>query len=133
MGYPGETEEEFESLLTFIDRAQLDRVGCFKYSHVKGAAANDLPNHVPEATKAARWERFMALQQSISAAKLQRKIGSTQTILIDQVTEDGAIGRTFADAPEIDGVVHLPDITDFSPGDLVEAEISAADDYDLWA
>ena len=74
----------------------------------------------------------MALQQSISAAKLQRKIGSTQTILIDQVTEDGAIGRTFADAPEIDGVVHLPDITDFSPGDLVEAEISAADDYDLW-
>jgi ribosomal protein S12 methylthiotransferase len=132
VGYPGETEEEFESLLTFIDRAQLDRVGCFQYSPVKGAAANELPNPIPEATKAARWDRFMALQQSISAAKLQRKIGSTQTILIDQVTEDGAIGRTFADAPEIDGVVHLPDITDFSPGDLVEAEISAADDYDLW-
>jgi len=132
VGYPGETEEEFESLLTFIDRAQLDRVGCFQYSPVKGAAANELPNPVPEATKAARWDRFMALQQSISAAKLQRKIGSTQTILIDQVTEDGAVGRTFADAPEIDGVVHLPDITDFSPGDLVEAEISAADDYDLW-
>jgi ribosomal protein S12 methylthiotransferase len=74
----------------------------------------------------------MALQRSISTAKLQRKIGSTQTILIDQITEDGAIGRTFADAPEIDGVVHMPGITDFTPGDLVEAEISAADDYDLW-
>jgi len=74
----------------------------------------------------------MTLQQSISAAKLQRKIGSTQTILIDEVTADGAIGRTFADAPEIDGVVHLPEVTDFKPGDLVEAEITAADDYDLW-
>lgn len=132
VGYPGETEAEFEAMLGFIDAAQLDRVGCFQYSAVEGAAANELPNPVPEAIKQARWEQFMALQQEISARKLRQKVGSTQSILIDTVTEDGSIGRTRADAPEIDGVVHLPDITEFRPGDLVEAEITSADDYDLW-
>ena len=132
VGYPGETEAEFEALLGFIDAAQLDRVGCFQYSAVEGAAANELPNPVPEAIKQARWEQFMALQQEISARKLQQKVGTTQSILIDTVTEDGSIGRTRADAPEIDGVVHLPGITEFRPGDLVEAEITSADDYDLW-
>ena len=132
VGYPGETEAEFEALLGFIDAAQLDRVGCFQYSAVEGAAANELPNPVPEAIKLARWEQFMALQQEISARKLRQKVGTTQSILIDTVTEDGSIGRTRADAPEIDGVVHLPGITEFRPGDMVEAEITSADDYDLW-
>ena len=132
VGYPGETESEFAELLEFIEAAQLDRVGCFQYSPVKGAAANSLPNPVPDEVKAARWEQFMALQQSISAAKLKQKIGTTQTILIDSVTDDGATGRTYADAPEIDGLVHLPGVTEFQPGDWVEADIAAADDYDLW-
>ena len=132
VGYPGETEAEFETLLQFIETAQLDRVGCFQYSAVKGAAANDLPDPVPEEIKADRWEQFMALQQSISAKKLQRKVGTTQQILIDSVSDEGSTGRTQADAPEIDGVVHLPEVTEFQPGELVEAEITGADEYDLW-
>ena len=132
VGYPGETDAEFEELLTFIEEAKLDRVGCFQYSPVKGAAANELPDPVPEELKQRRWEQFMSLQQSISASKLQAKVGSTQTILIDSVTEAGCVGRTSADAPEIDGVVHLPGSHEFHPGDWVEAEITAADDYDLW-
>ena len=132
VGYPGETEAEFETLLQFIETAQLDRVGCFQYSAVKGAAANELPDPVPEEIKADRWEQFMALQQSISAKKLQRKVGTTQQILIDSVSDEGSTGRTQADAPEIDGVVHLPGVTEFQPGELVEAEITGADEYDLW-
>ena len=132
VGYPGETDAEFEMLLAFIEEAQLDRVGCFEYSPVKGAAANALPDPVPEPLKKERWERFMALQQSISANKLKQKVGTLQTVLIDEVNQDGALGRTAADAPEIDGVVHLPGHTELRPGDWVEAEISAADDYDLW-
>ena len=132
VGYPGETEAEFQTLLNFIEAAQLDRVGCFQYSPVKGAAANALPDPVPEEVKVDRWEQFMALQQSISTSKLQRKVGTTQQILIDTVSSDGATGRTQADAPEIDGVVHLPGVTEFQPGELVEAEITAADEYDLW-
>ena len=132
VGYPGETEAEFDTLLKFIETAQLDRVGCFQYSAVKGAAANDLPDPVPEEIKANRWEQFMALQQSISAEKLQRKVGTTQQILIDSVSDEGSTGRTQADAPEIDGVVHLPGVTEFQLGELVEAEITGADEYDLW-
>ena len=132
VGYPGETDAEFEMLLAFIEQAQLDRVGCFEYSPVKGAAANALPDPVPEPLKKERWERFMGLQQSISANKLKQKVGTLQTVLIDEVNQDGALGRTAADAPEIDGVVHLPGHTELRPGDWVEAEISAADDYDLW-
>ena len=132
VGYPGETEAEFETLLQFIETAQLDRVGCFQYSAVKGAAANALPDPVPEEIKEDRWQQFMALQQSISASKLQRKVGTTRQILIDTVSDEGSTGRTQADAPEIDGVVHLPGVTEFQPGELVEAEITAADEYDLW-
>ncbi len=132
VGFPGETESDFEELLDFLDEAQLDRVGCFQYSPVDGAAANDLADHVPAEVMQDRWERFMATQQAISAQKLQDKIGSTQAILIDSVDSEGAIGRTYADAPEIDGLVHLPGITDLNPGDMVEAEISSADEYDLY-
>ena len=132
VGFPGESDAEFDELLRFIEAAQLDRVGCFQYSPVKGAAANQLPDPVPEDVKQSRWEAFMALQQSISAKKLQQKVGTTQTLLIDSVSDTGSIGRTSADAPEIDGVVHLPGVTEFQPGDWVEAEITGADDYDLW-
>ncbi len=132
VGFPGETEAEFEELLEFIEVAEIDRAGCFKYSPVEGAAANELPNPVPEDVKEARWQTFMAAQQAISADKLQRKIGSTIDVLIDEVTPEGAIGRSSADAPEIDGVVHLPGAVELMPGDFVQGEVTAADAYDLW-
>ncbi|MDG1065216.1 MAG: 30S ribosomal protein S12 methylthiotransferase RimO [Luminiphilus sp.] len=132
VGYPGETEAEFRELLDFIDEAQIDRAGCFQYSPVKGATANELPNHVPEALKQERWDAFMARQQTISANKLAKKVGTTQAVLIDEIEGDRAIGRSIADAPEIDGVVHLTALPGLKPGDLVEGEVSASDDYDLW-
>jgi len=132
VGFPGETDAEFEMLLDFIREAQLDRVGCFQYSPVKGARANALPDPVPDEVKQERWERFMALQQQISAAKLQAKIGKTIAILIDEVNEEGAVGRSSADAPEIDGRVLLDGATDLRPGDFVEGEVTAADEYDVW-
>jgi len=132
VGFPGETEAEFEELLKFIEVAEIDRAGCFKYSPVEGATANELPNPVPEDVKEARWQTFMAAQQAISADKLQRKIGSTIDVLIDEVTPEGAIGRSSADAPEIDGVVHLPGVVELMPGDFVQGEVTAADAYDLW-
>jgi ribosomal protein S12 methylthiotransferase len=132
VGFPGETDADFEILLEFLREAQLDRVGCFQYSPVKGARANALPDHVPDELKQERWERFMELQQGISAAKLQAKIGRTIEVLIDEVDAEGAIGRSSADAPEIDGKVYLEGVTDLRPGDFVEAEVTAADDYDLW-
>jgi ribosomal protein S12 methylthiotransferase len=132
VGFPGETENDFNTLLDFLQEAQLDRVGCFQYSPVAGAPANDLPDHVPDEIKQDRWERFMALQQKISTAKLQGKIGRTIEVLIDEVDAEGAIGRSTADAPEIDGRVFLPGASDLNPGDFVEGEVSAADEYDLW-
>ncbi|MBK6737001.1 MAG: 30S ribosomal protein S12 methylthiotransferase RimO [Haliea sp.] len=132
VGFPGETDADFEILLDFLREAQLDRVGCFQYSPVKGARANALPDHVADELKQERWERFMELQQGISAAKLQAKIGSTIEVLIDEVDAEGAIGRSSADAPEIDGKVYLNGVTDLRPGDFVEAEVTAADEYDLW-
>ena len=132
VGFPGETDADFEMLLDFIREAQLDRVGCFQYSPVKGARANDLPDHVADELKQERWDRFMALQQEISAAKLQTKIGRTIEILIDEVDEDGAVGRSSADAPEIDGKVFLEGVTGLHPGDFVEAQVTGADEYDLW-
>jgi ribosomal protein S12 methylthiotransferase len=133
VGFPGETDAEFETLLDFLQEAQLDRVGCFQYSPVAGAAANDLPDHVPAELKQERWDRFMALQQTISADKLQAKIGKEIEILIDQVDEQGAVGRSTADAPEIDGKVYLDGATDLQPGDFVSAQVTHADEYDLWA
>jgi ribosomal protein S12 methylthiotransferase len=132
VGYPGETEAEFQELLDFIDEAQIDRAGCFQYSPVKGATANELPNHVPETVKQERWDAFMARQQTISANKLAKKVGTTQAVLIDEVEGDRAIGRSIADAPEIDGVVHLTAPPGLKPGDLVEGEVSSSDEYDLW-
>ncbi|WP_435211981.1 30S ribosomal protein S12 methylthiotransferase RimO [Luminiphilus sp. nBUS_16] len=132
VGYPGETDDEFQQLLDFIDEAQIDRAGCFQYSPVKGATANELPNPISEAVKQERWDAFMAKQQTISAAKLANKVGTTQAVLIDEVEGERAVGRSMADAPEIDGVVYLTAPPGLKPGDLVEGEVSAADDYDLW-
>jgi ribosomal protein S12 methylthiotransferase len=133
VGFPGETEADFQHLLDWIEEAELDRVGCFKYENVAGAAANDLPGHVPEEVKEERWHRFMAAQQEISAQKLQRRVGTSLEVLIDSVDEEGAHGRSYADAPEIDGTVHLEEAEGLSPGDLVPALIEDADEYDLWA
>lgn len=132
VGFPGETEEDFQYLLDWLDEAQLDRVGCFEYSPVEGAAANDLPNHVPDEVKKDRWERFMAKQQAISAAKLQKKIGKELEVLIDYVEDGVAVGRTYADAPEIDGVVTIEGDYDLKPGDILPIIIEDADEYDLW-
>ncbi|AHX60082.1 ribosomal protein S12 methylthiotransferase [Aeromonas media WS] len=133
VGFPGETEEEFQMLLDFIDKAELDRVGCFKYSPVEGAKANELPDPVPEDVQEARFQRFMELQQQVSVRKLARKVGKEMTVLIDEVDEEGATGRSFADAPEIDGLVYLNGETGLKPGDLVKVRIDEADEYDLWA
>ncbi len=133
VGFPGETEEDFQMLLDWLQEARIDRLGCFRYEAVEGAAANDLPGAVPEAVKDERWHRLMALQQEISAAKLQAKVGREIVVLIDEAGPEGAIGRSAADAPEIDGQVHLPDAANLSPGELVRARVLAADDYDLEA
>ena len=132
VGFPGETEAEFDELLDFIQKAQLDRVGCFKYSAVDGATANELANPVPEAIKEERWHRFMALQQDISAQRLSRKVGQSVEILIDEITPDGAVGRTKGDAPEIDGVVFVDDSSGLRAGDVIKREVTKADNYDLW-
>jgi ribosomal protein S12 methylthiotransferase len=133
VGFPGETEDDVAYLLDWLEEAQLDRVGCFKYEAVEGAAANALPGAVPEEVKQARWERFMATQARISAAKLQAKIGRRLDVIIDEADDDGgATGRSKADAPEIDGQVHLRDATGLAPGDIVAVEIEDADDYDLF-
>ena len=133
VGFPGETEEDFEYLLQWLTEAQLDRVGCFQYSPVDGAAANNLPDQVPDEVKQSRWERFMAHQQEISRARLERKVGTFIDVLIDEVDEDGAIGRSSADAPEIDGCVYVSSETELRPGQLVRARVTDSDEYDLWA
>ena len=133
VGFPGETEADFQILLDWLEQAQLDRVGCFKYSAVEGATANQLEGAVPEEIKQQRYERFMAVQARISAARLQAKIGSILDVIIDEVDEEGAIGRTAADAPEIDGLVFLNGETELLPGDRVTARIFQADEHDLWA
>ena len=137
VGFPGETEEDFQILLEWLKEAQLDRVGCFTYSPVEGATANDLPDHVPEEIKQERYERFMEVQQAISAAKLQKRIGQTMTVLVDSLEEEFpvAVARSYADAPEIDGNVFVEDIDKsvIKAGDLLEVEITDADEYDLFA
>ncbi|QYM94294.1 30S ribosomal protein S12 methylthiotransferase RimO [Dickeya zeae] len=132
VGFPGETEEDFQMLLDFLQEAQLDRVGCFRYSPVEGAAANDLPDQVPEDVKEDRYHRFMQVQQQISSQRLQAKVGRELTVLIDEVDEEGAIGRSMADAPEIDGAVYLNGENRVKVGDLVTVKIEHADEYDLW-
>lgn len=131
VGFPGETDEDFEQLLDFIEEAQLDRVGCFQYSPVNGARANELPNPVPAEVMAQREQAFMQLQAEISRNRLQAKIGSVQQVLIDGVDADGAIGRSFADAPEIDGQVYVADGQNLNIGERVDVKITDADEYDL--
>ena len=133
VGFPGETDEDFEELLDFLDEAELDRVGCFKYSPVDGAPANALPGAVPEEVKEERWQQLMGLQSEISAEKLQRRVGRQIDVLIDSVDGDTATGRSHADAPEIDGVVHLEHARGLQPGAIVQALVTAADEYDLFA
>ncbi len=133
VGFPGETEQDFQMLLDWLEQAQLDRVGCFKYSPVDGATANQLPDHIPEAIQEERWQRFMETQQRISAQRLQKRIGQQMEVLIDEVDEQGAIGRCYADAPEIDGKVYLDNFTDTFAGDALLVEVTDADEYDLWA
>jgi ribosomal protein S12 methylthiotransferase len=133
VGFPGETEREFEELLEFLEEAQLDRVGCFAYSPVEGAAANALPDPVPEEEKQERQARFMAVQEKISAARLKRKIGQTMTVLVDEVGKDGAIARSAADAPEIDGRVIIRQGSKLKAGEFAEVKVTRADAHDLWA
>ncbi|QGX40008.1 30S ribosomal protein S12 methylthiotransferase RimO [Permianibacter aggregans] len=132
VGFPGETEDDFQILLDWLEEAQLDRVGCFKYSPVEGATANELPNPVAEEVKEERWQRFMEVAARISRDKLQAKVGRTLEVIIDEVDDEGAIGRSKADAPEIDGKVFV-DSSDLKPGQIVEVFVHEADDYDLYA
>jgi ribosomal protein S12 methylthiotransferase len=133
VGYPGETEAEFQTLLDWLDEAQLDRVGCFQYENVAGARSNDLPDHVPAEVKQDRWERFMEKAQAISEAKLAAKVGQVMQVLVDEVDEEGATCRTMADAPEIDGNLFIDaDFETLSPGDMVTVEVEEASEYDLW-
>lgn len=133
VGFPGETEDDFQELLQFLDDAQLDRVGCFAYSPVEGATANALDNPVPEEIKQERLQRFMEKQAAISAQRLQAKVGSRQVVLIDSVEGDSAIARSSSSAPEIDGVVHVSvDDYDIEPGEFIEVDIISADEHDLF-
>ncbi len=132
VGFPGETEAEFEELLDFIEEAQLDRVGAFAYSPVEGAAANDLPDHVSPEVQQERLARLMLLQEEISEQRLRCKIGKTITVLVDEVDEEGAIARSSADAPEIDGLVYIENGQQLNVGDFAEVRIADADTHDLW-
>jgi ribosomal protein S12 methylthiotransferase len=133
VGFPGETDAEFEELLDFLREAELDRVGAFTYSPVDGAKANELPGQVSEELKEDRLEQFMAVQAEISAAKLQRKIGRTIKVLVDEAGADGALARSAADAPEIDGVVRIANGQALKPGQFVDVVVEAADEHDLHA
>lgn len=133
VGYPGETEDEFQTLMDWLDEAQLDRVGCFQYENVQGARSNDLPDHVPEEIKQDRWDRFMARAQSISEAKLAAKNGTRVWAIVDEVDGEAATCRTTADAPEIDGNLFVDDgFENLKPGDIVEVDVNEAGEYDLW-
>lgn len=133
VGFPGESEEDFAQLLDFLREAQLDRAGAFAYSPVEGAAANELAGQIPEELKQERLERFMALQAEISADKLQQRIGTSYAVIIDAVEGDNAIGRSYAESPEIDGVIVIENGGALEAGDVIDAEIIAADEHDLYA
>ena len=134
VGFPGETEEDFQMLLDFLKEAQLDRVGCFKFSPVEGALATEMADQVPEEIKEERFHRFMQLQQEISSARLQQEIGKTLAVIVDEIDEEGIIGRSMADAPEIDGVVYVDNLSEMAVkvGDVISVKIHQADEYDLW-
>lgn len=134
VGYPGETEAEFQTLLDWLDEAQLDRVGCFQYENVDGARSNALPDHVPAEIKQDRWDRFMEKAQAISESKLEAKVGKTLEVIVDDIDEDGiATCRTWADAPEIDGNLFIDERADnLAVGDIVQVKVDEAGEYDLW-
>ncbi|WP_427835381.1 30S ribosomal protein S12 methylthiotransferase RimO [Actinobacillus pleuropneumoniae] len=134
VGFPGETEEDFQVLLDFLEEAQLDRVGCFKFSPVEGAVATEMADQVSEDVKEERFHRFMQVQQRISAARLQQKVGKTLAVIIDEIDEEGIIGRSMADAPEIDGVVYVDNLSEqeVKVGQVISVSITNADEYDLW-
>ena len=133
VGYPGETEAEFQTLLDWLDAAQLDRVGCFQYENVAGARSNALPDHVPEAVKQDRFDRFMEKAQGISATKLAARVGKVLEVIVDEVDEDGATCRTKADAPEIDGNLFIDaGFEGLAPGDILKVRVDEAGEYDLW-
>ena len=133
VGYPGETENEFQHLLDWLEEVQLDRVGCFKYENVKGAKANTLPNHLSEEVKEERWNRFMMKAQDISEKKLKKKIGTIQDVIIDELDEEGAICRTKGDAPQIDGNLFIDeDFENLKQGQIVSVKVDEASEYDLW-
>lgn len=134
VGFPGETEEDFQMLLDFLKEAQLDRVGCFKFSPVEGAPATEMADQVPEDVKEERFHRFMQLQQEISAERLKQKIGQTLDVIVDEIDDEGIIGRTKADAPEVDGLVYIENLSG-SPvkvGEFIKVTITHSDEYDLW-
>ena len=134
VGFPGETEEDFQMLLDFLKEAQLDRVGCFKFSPVEGAPATEMAEQVPEDVKEERFHRFMQLQQEISAERLKQKIGQTLDVIVDEIDDEGIIGRTKADAPEVDGLVYIENLSG-SPvkvGEFIKVTITHSDEYDLW-
>jgi ribosomal protein S12 methylthiotransferase len=133
VGFPGETEAEFDELLAFLHEAELDRVGCFAYSPVEGAAANALPDPVPEPVKEDRRRRFMETQAAISAARLRDKVGTLQDVLVDSIEEGAALGRSTADAPEIDGTVRIAGGADLVPGTFARVRVTSADAHDLHA
>ncbi len=132
VGFPGETEGEFEDLLDWLEEAQLERAGAFRYEPVAGAAANALADAVDADEREDRWHRFMETQRGISAERMAARVGREMAVIVDEAGEDGAIGRTQGDAPEVDGCVHLPNGAHLAPGDIVRVRITAADDYDLW-
>ena len=131
-GFPGETDAEFEELMQFIEAAELDRVGCFAYSPVEGAKANDLPDPVPEEVREERRGRLMMLQEKISARRLKAKVGASLKVLIDEISEEGATARSAADAPEIDGRVIIAKPGELKPGDWAQVKITRAGKHDLW-
>src|SRR6185295_17110044 len=136
VGFPGETEQNFQLLLDWLEEAELDRVGCFRYEPVQDAAANALPNAVPEELKEERWHRFMAAQQKISARRLRQRVGKDIAVIVDEIDGEQALGRSTADAPEIDGRVYLPGgkgAKKLQPGAVLTARVTSADEYDLWA
>ena len=136
VGFPGEAEQDFQQLLDWLEEAELDRVGCFRYEPVQDAAANALPNAVPEEVKEERWHRFMAAQQVISARRLQQRVGKDIAVIVDELDGEQALGRSMADAPEIDGRVYLPagkGAKKLKMGEVLTARVTAADEYDLWA
>ena len=134
VGFPGETEEDFQMLLDFLKEAQLDRVGCFKFSPVEGAPATEMSDQVPEDVKEERFHRFMQLQQEISAERLKQKIGQTLDVIVDEIDDEGIIGRTKADAPEVDGLVYIENLSGapVKVGEFIKVTITHSDEYDLW-